>query len=141
METRERSRDFFKGGVTPGVHQILVSTSTLCFTRCHKERLTMGEGCHEHPGPPGHTLETKLPIPKLLQKMNIKRVSSFTWACRLCSSPFSICLTRPSLRSHQIVTDITAETDDRPILVIGGILLSICRSTRVTTGSLFEFLM
>ena len=24
------------------------------------------------PGPPGHTLETKLPIPKLLQKMNIK---------------------------------------------------------------------
>ena len=93
------------------------------------------------PGPPGHTLESKLPIPKLLQKMNIKRVSSFTWACRLCSSPFSICLTRPSLRSHQIVTDITAETDDRPILVIGGILLSICRSTRVTTGSLFEFLM
>ena len=138
METREHSRDFLKGGHTRcspdsrvDLHAVFYSMSQ---RKAHK-----GRGLSRAPQePPGHTLETKLPIHKLLQKMNIKRVSSFTWACRLCSSPFSICLTRPSLRSHQIVTDITAETDDGPILVIGGILLSICRSTRVTTGSLFE---
>lgn len=42
----------FQRGIPTGVHQILVSTSTLCFTRCHKERLTKGEGCHEHPRTP-----------------------------------------------------------------------------------------
>lgn len=134
METRERSRDFLKGGHTRCSPDSRVDLHAVFYSMgSQRERVVTSI-----PGPPGHTLETKLPIHKLLQKMNIKRVSSFTWACRLCSSPFSICLTRPSLRSHQIVTDITAEIDDRPILVIGGILLSICRSTRVTTGSLFE---
>ena len=42
----------FQRGIPTGVHQILVSTSTLCFTQCHKERLTKGEGCYEHPRTP-----------------------------------------------------------------------------------------